>query len=249
VLRVMAAAGLIVLALVACDAEQGGTRTRSAPEEATRAAPGAPTPRPARSERVDPRKGGVEVGLGEWAVTPEAPSLRPGPVTFVVRNRGTIAHGFEIALEGDSSGSGSGDLFKAEGRLLQPGESDRIAMSLAPGVYKFECLVDGHDDLGMEGSLEVRTDAPLVEVAPQRSGAVAIEDFAFSPGTVEVEAGSKVTWRNGDPTEHTVTAVDGSFDSDALGTGDSFSIRFDRPGVYRYRCAIHPEMKGLARAR
>ena len=38
--------------------------------------------------RVDPRAGGLEIALGEWALTPEALVIRPGRVTFVIRNRG-----------------------------------------------------------------------------------------------------------------------------------------------------------------
>lgn len=55
------------------------------------------------------------MGLGEWALTLEADTIRPGRVTFVVANLGTIAHGFEIEAEGgDSSGDDSGDGLKAE---------------------------------------------------------------------------------------------------------------------------------------
>ena len=194
---------------------------------------------------VDPRDDGLMITLGEWAVTPEAEAIRPGRVTFVIENRGTVAHGFEIELEGDSSGSGSGDLFKAESRLLQPGETTRMTLNLPPAVYKIECLVDGHDDMGMEGPLEVRADAPLVkEEAPAQPDGVSIAGFAFAPPSLEVDVGTEITWTNEDPTDHTVTSTTGGFGSDVLGQGGSFSFRFDKAGVYRYRCAIHPEMKG-----
>lgn len=206
--------------------------------------------KPAESRLVDPRRRGFELGLGEWALTPEADAIRPGKVTFVISNRGTMAHGFEIELEGESSGSGSGSLFKSESRLLQPGESTRMTVSLRPAVYKIECLVDGHDDMGMEGMLVVRRDAPFVRSEPKAAAdAVAITGFAFSPATVEVDAGTEVTWSNEDPADHTVTAFDGDFGSDALTGGDSFRHRFAEPGVYRYRCAIHPEMEGSVKVR
>jgi plastocyanin len=204
---------------------------------------------PRAPRRIDPRRGGLEIGLGEWAISPEAGAIRPGRVTFVIHNRGTMAHGFEIELEGDSSGHGSGDLFKAESRLLQPGESTRMAVTLTqPGAYKIECLVDGHDDMGMEDILEVRSDAPLQKVETRRApGQVSISEFAFAPSEIEVHAGTEVTWRNEDPTDHTVTSTDGTFGSDSLGGGDRFSHRFDEPGVYAYRCAIHPDMQGKVR--
>jgi plastocyanin len=198
-----------------------------------------------KPRRVDPREGGFDISLGEWAITPEAPALRPGPVTFVVHNRGTMAHGFEIELEGDSSGSGSGDIFKAEGGLLRPGESAKLEVVLGSGVHKIECKVEGHDDLGMEGPLEVREDAPLVkEKSDEGSGVVSVADFTFDPAETKVAAGTKVTWNNEDPAPHTVTEVDGGFDSGTLDPGDSFSFTFEKAGTYRYRCNIHPEMEG-----
>jgi plastocyanin len=227
-------------------------------EEKVAAQPVSQQPKPT-TKRVDPRRGGFEIALGEWAVTPEAPAVKPGPVTFVIRNRGTMPHGFEIELEGESSGSGSGDLFKAESSLLQPGESTRMTVELTQtGIYKIECLVDGHDDMGMEGPLEVSANAPLVETestsaqtAAKSDGdaSVAISGFAFDPDTIEVAPGTEVTWSNDDPAPHTVTAENGGFDSDIVDAGKSFSFTFDKAGTYSYRCNVHPDMKGTVEVR
>lgn len=234
-----------LLGLAACDSAPPGAQSSQPEPQRVRRQAAAEPARPKPPKRVDPRADGFEVVLGEWAVTPEAPAIRPGRVTFVVHNRGTMGHGYEMELEGDSSGPGSGDLFKAESEVVRPGESTRLTLTLPPGLYEIECLVDGHDDMGMEGVLEVRADAPLVKAEDEaRPGRIAIADFAFEPATAVVPAGSEVTWRNADPADHTVTSPDGDFGSDALGTGESFSHRFDEPGSYRYQCAIHPEMKG-----
>ena len=199
--------------------------------------------------RIDPREDGLAVGLGEWAVTLESAEIRPGEVTFVIENRGTVAHGFEIELEGedDSSGPGGGDEdgIKAESELLQPGESTRLTLELPAGLYKVECLVDGHDDLGMEGPLLVSADAPLVRVEPETApDAVSIEGFAFAPDTLVVAPGTTVTWTNEDPAPHTVTAEDGSFDSGTLEPGETFSAEIGGSGVVVYLCQIHPDMRG-----
>jgi plastocyanin len=197
--------------------------------------------------RVDPRKGGFEISLGEWAVTPETKVVRPGRITFVVTNRGTIDHGFEIEADGDHSGQGGAEGLKMETKLLGPGESVRMSADFAPGTYKIECLVDGHDDMGMEGFLEVSADAPPVAQAAQDdeeagNANVSIESFSFSPTNLEVSPGTKLTWTNNDPTDHTVTSTDSSFSSEALAQGDTFSVRLREPGTYAYRCAIHPDM-------
>jgi plastocyanin len=198
--------------------------------------------------KIDPRDGGLDVALGEWAVTLEAGAIRPGEVTFVVANRGTIQHGFEIELEeeDDSSGPGSGDDddLKAETNLLRPGETTKLTMNLPAGLYKVECLVPGHDDLGMEGFLEVREDAPLVRSGNASADTVSIANFAFDPAELEVASGTEVTWTNEDQAPHTVTADGGEFDSGTLEPGDTFSVAVEGNGPVTYACMIHPEMTG-----
>jgi plastocyanin len=63
------------------------------------------------------------------------------------------------------------------------------------------------------------------------------KSYRFSPERVEIEAGSSVTWTNDDNFTHTVE-VEGKQDM-KVGRGDSISIRFDRPGTYRYTCTLH----------
>ena len=73
---------------------------------------------------------------------------------------------------------------------------------------------------------------------------VSIRNFMFTMN-VTVTPGSKVTWKNMDGEPHTVASLDGLFRSPALDEGDSYSFVFDKPGVYRYICSIHPGMKGV----
>ncbi|UYN89358.1 MAG: cupredoxin family copper-binding protein [Anaerolineales bacterium] len=92
------------------------------------------------------------------------------------------------------------------------------------------------------------TEAPTQASAPteaeeesEDSGGdtVTIANFSFGPGTLTVKAGTTVTWRNNEDAPHTVTADDGSFGSNTLGQGDSFSFTFDTPGTYDYHCQFH----------
>jgi plastocyanin len=202
------------------------------------------------TQKADPREDGFEVALGEWALTPETDTIRPGRTTFVVTNRGTMPHGFEIEREDgdDSSGSRSGDEDKVETRILEPGESVEVELNLAEGVYKLECNVEGHDDMGMEMLLEVSPEAPLAAkqaAAPsKKSEAVTIEAFAFAPPTITAQVGQEITLENHDPADHTVTGEDGSFDSGTMAQGATFKATFDSPGEYRYICELHPGMRG-----
>src|SRR5215470_15647165 len=80
------------------------------------------------------------------------------------------------------------------------------------------------------------------------SGAAAAEirihDFRFDPPTLSVPVGATVTWVNHDEEVHTVTSAEGLFTSPGLDGDQRFSYRFEKPGTYQYRCALHPQMQG-----
>ncbi|WP_280680549.1 cupredoxin family copper-binding protein [Kitasatospora sp. MAA19] len=81
--------------------------------------------------------------------------------------------------------------------------------------------------------------------APAAANAVTIKNFAFSPATLTVKAGTTVTWTNTDSDAHTVTSKQGSggpLQSAALATNDTYSYTFTQPGTYPYYCTIHPFM-------
>ena len=71
-----------------------------------------------------------------------------------------------------------------------------------------------------------------------------IQDFAFSPETVTVKVGSAITWTNGDGFAHSVKSGDGSFASQDLQQGQSFTTTFAAPGTHAYVCGIHNSMTG-----
>jgi|ERR1700680_1772639 len=78
-------------------------------------------------------------------------------------------------------------------------------------------------------------------MAPTR---LTIENYTFKAATITVTAGTTVVWKNLDDDPHTVTAVDGSFDSKGLAQGDTFTHLFSKPGKYSYYCKVHPMMRG-----
>ncbi|MBI2411574.1 MAG: cupredoxin domain-containing protein [Candidatus Kerfeldbacteria bacterium] len=90
---------------------------------------------------------------------------------------------------------------------------------------------DATDDSGDE--LDITTES------------IAIEDFAFTPASLTIAAGSTVTWTNNDSSTHTVTSTDGGdLNSGNLAQGDTYEFTFDTPGTYTYRCNIHTSMTG-----
>src|SRR4051794_24644427 len=80
--------------------------------------------------------------------------------------------------------------------------------------------------------------------AQPASPTVKISNLTFGPQAITVAPGTSVTWINEDDLPHTVVAVDKSFRSKVLDTGDKFSFTFAKPGEYAYFCSIHPMMTG-----
>ena len=75
---------------------------------------------------------------------------------------------------------------------------------------------------------------------------VEMREFSFRADSVVITAGQSVGWINRDQVAHTVTFESGGVQSSGdMAAGGTFVAAFARPGVYRYHCAPHPNMKGV----
>ncbi len=81
-------------------------------------------------------------------------------------------------------------------------------------------------------------------VARRATARVRIVDFSFRPRRIEVDRGTRVRWVNRGSAPHTTTSTSGLWDSGSMSTGDRFNRVFRKAGTYRFRCSIHPGMKG-----
>lgn len=72
---------------------------------------------------------------------------------------------------------------------------------------------------------------------------VMIQNMAFSPATLTIKVGDKVTWTNQDSVGHSATADNNSFDTGVIEQGQSGSNTFTKAGTYTYHCSVHPNMK------
>ena len=66
----------------------------------------------------------------------------------------------------------------------------------------------------------------------------------YSPTVARVPVGTTVTWTNDDSIIHTVTEVNGSFDSGVIQPDTTWQYTFNTKGTTNYFCTIHPWMKG-----
>jgi uncharacterized cupredoxin-like copper-binding protein len=102
---------------------------------------------PPSGEAKRPEAGGtVAVSEKEYSIElAGGTTLKPGKVTFDVRNVGKIQH--DLAVE---------DGQEKKTPLIDSGKSAKLAVDLAPGKYKFFCTVPGHEQLGMKQEVTVQ---------------------------------------------------------------------------------------------
>lgn len=69
--------------------------------------------------------------------------------------------------------------------------------------------------------------------------------YRFAPETIQVSAGTTVTFRNEDNFTHSVKLRDGSEPDHLVKPGESVQITFAQPGTFDYECSLHPrDMRG-----
>jgi plastocyanin len=187
-----------------------------------------------------PTSGSASVSMAGRAFSPATVTISAGgSVTF--RNDDDRAHTVTATDGAFNSGS------------ISQGGSWKRTFKQA-GTFSYLCAI--HPE--MNGKVVVKgttaaaapkpkpspTPKPVLKPAATAAVDAEIRDFAFAPATLSVPVGSTVTWRNTGEAPHTVTAEDGSFDSDMIAAGGSWARTFQTAGSFSYVCAFHPDMAG-----
>jgi plastocyanin len=79
---------------------------------------------------------------------------------------------------------------------------------------------------------------------PAQTHTVQVRDFSYEPKSITIEPGDTVRWVfSGSDQTHTVTAVNGAFNSGTVFTasGATFERRFDAMGTWDYSCQSHKQ--------
>jgi len=101
------------------------------------ATPGPATPIP---------PGVIAIEAREYQFTPSTPTVLAGAVTFSIKNAGSQEHEFKIF---------KGDQVVGEVQAVGPGLTKDATVTLEAGDYTFMCKLNGHDQLGMKGTLTI----------------------------------------------------------------------------------------------
>lgn len=69
-------------------------------------------------------------------------------------------------------------------------------------------------------------------------------DKSYQPNPIELPIWGSVSWTNDDRISHSVTAIEGEFDSGILRPDEVFEHAFEKAGGFGYYCMLHPSMTG-----
>ncbi len=114
-----------------------------------------------------------------------------------------------------------------------------------PGTYTYYCIYHSW----MKGTVIVKsssgatTGGGFTVVIPAGTGSDTSLNYSPNSITLVVGVNNTVTFVNQDSTKHTVTALDGSFDSGDILPGGSWTYTF-AAGTYSYHCIYHSYMTG-----
>jgi len=99
----------------------------------------------AEGDYIDFAGGQIEIALLEYEMKPNKIRVKPGAVTFVLRNKGRFAHDFHV----------DGPGVEAHAEKFSPGRAVRLKVTLREGEYKISCPLSNHEQRGMHGTLVV----------------------------------------------------------------------------------------------
>ena len=101
------------------------------------------TTQPTTTTTAKPAATKVPVSEVEFKITLASTNFKAGEITFEAKNDGKIPH--DLAIKGTSDKT----------KLIPPGGSAELKVTLKPGQYQLYCTVPGHEAAGMRLNITV----------------------------------------------------------------------------------------------
>jgi uncharacterized cupredoxin-like copper-binding protein len=121
----------------------GSETTTGATTTAQQTTTAATTTQATTTTTAKPAATKVPVSETEFKITLASTNFKAGEITFEVNNDGKIPH--DLAIKGTSDKT----------KLIQPGGTAELKVTLKPGKYELYCTVPGHEAAGMRLNITV----------------------------------------------------------------------------------------------
>lgn len=184
---------------------------------------------------------------------------------FLVYGNNTYLHAYILpqnwvfSYNSDGSFHGQGPIQSTQGQYLSVVlDGSRVFATNIDSMWKVSADIQDNNTGFILDYLATGNDLfPKVDVSedakvmiPNGNSAIANTGF-YVPLNLEIMRGTTVTWQNEDNIGHVIQSQNGHgiviplFNSVILKTGDTFSYKFVKPGIYYYMCTIHPWRVGV----
>ena len=185
--------------------------------------------------------------------------LADAPINVVVDFNYDRGPGSKIAILKDGKDYGIGDS-TIDG--LSNLHIRRNMTSDAPdGIYTVKytsCQLNGTfngscNDGTFQFAIDRSKASTFTDLRGQKAVTITMKNISFDPMYVMVSKGTTVTWKNEDDVIHYVNTDQHPEHSyyppmnspQPLAKGDTFTLTFDRPGLYPYHCSAHMHMNNM----
>jgi len=117
--------------------------TTTTQQTTTQAAVGQTSTASTTTTTAKPAAATVPVSEKEFKITLASTAFKAGDITFLSKNDGRIPH--DLAIKGTSDKT----------KLIQPGGTAELKVTLKAGTYELYCSVPGHEQAGMKLNITV----------------------------------------------------------------------------------------------
>lgn len=172
------------------------------------------------------------------------------PINVVVDFNFDRGPGSKIAILKDGKDYGAGDTRIDDNKLAMRRDMDPGAPDGVYTVKYTSCQLNGScDDGTFQFAIDRSKAGTFTDLRGQKEVTIDLKNYAFNPRNAMVSKGTKVTWKNMDDDTHFVNtdphpehSYYRAMNSKALSKDDTFTLTFDKPGIYPYHCSAHTSM-------
>lgn len=176
-------------------------------------------------------------------------TLAAVPVNVVINFNFDLAKPSEIKIEKDGKDFALAETVIDNNKLSM---RRNIDPSAPDGIYTVNYNACWPDDTCHDGNFQFAIDRSLESgfdnLTSQNQLTIKMSQIKFVPQNIKISKGTTVTWINDDKVEHYVNTDSHPAhtyyleqNSKALKNGESYSLTFNKPGIYPYHCSAHAD--------